>query len=622
MDKRVSEKRMALALYVTLHLLTVIVLMRFSAVAMLTRNDRVAMVVVAFLADGAFVYGGSSEEMQKYKGKGPCLAIGLVSLYSACASFAYRLFLTGDQRPCVYWQGIGYLLLVTVYFLPVIWGLLFAVELLAHRLQVKYAPNQISKGEKSDFWILFAVLMGCELFLLYAFWPGGWSCDVVGVLREADVGGLNDWQPVLYTLMFRAVMRAGFSPVMVLIGKMAGFAALNAAVLVQGRKRGLPIWLLALVGCIWELLPNSATQAVSADKDFPYTLALLWGCYLLFRFVSQKEVSKKLWYKFSLGVDLFLMIGLRHNGFVPVLFLAAFCLIATLKYWKTIKTSLAISAVCAMAAVGIFKGPIYGALNVYPNMASTYTTMVCAVASCINKDLPLSEKTTQKMESVMPLEVWKDYYGRFVGHDFYLWGEGNTYGQIYLENMQKITAQDAFYMYFDAFIRYPDVVIKDRLDGMNIMWDVKQPSESFNLKDLTSIYNYDWTENYFDLSGLEQDVWGAYYNDAAVATCYRKSFIQSTDSVIDLLLWRTGGYLIFLLVLVIYWHKNKMNYMHIAALPLWGNIAASMLVLYHQSFRYVYFIQVLTMALLFMTLCAPGKDGLMEEGQVRRDGKM
>lgn len=618
MDKRISEKMMAATLYVTLHLLTVIVLIRCSDVAMLTRNDQAAMIVVALLADAAFVYGRSIEGMQKYKRKGPCLAIGLVSLYSAWASFAYRLFLTGDRRPCVTWQGIGYLLLATVYFLPVIWGLLLAVELLAHRLQVK----TMYQTSKRDFWILFAVLMGCELFLLYAFWPGGWSCDVVGVLREADVGELNDWHPVLYALIFRVVLRAGFSPVVVLIGKMAGFAALNATVLVQGRKRGLPIWLLALIGCIWELLPNSATQAVSADKDFPYTLALFWGCYLLFRFVDQKEVSKKLWFKFSLAVDLFLMIGLRHNGFVPALFIVAFCLIGTLKYWKTIRTSLAISAVCAMATVGIFKGPVYAVLNVYPNVASTYTTMVCAVASCINKDLPLSEKTTQKMESVMPLEVWKDYYGRFVGHDFYLWGEGNAYGQIYLENMQKITAQDAFYMYFDAFIRYPDVVIKDRLDGMNIMWDVKQPSESFNLKDLTSIYNWDWTENYFDLYGLEQDVWGAYYNGSAVATWYRKSFIQSTDSVIDLLLWRTGAYLIFLLVLVIYWQKNKMNYMHIAALPLWGNIAASMLVLYHQSFRYVYFIQVLTMALFFVTLCAPGKDSLMEEGQVRRDAKI
>ena len=39
-----------------------------------------------------------------------------------------------------------------------------------------------------------------------------------------------------------------------------------------------------------------------------------------------------------------------------------------------------------------------------------------------------------------------------------------------------------------------------------------------------------------------------------------------------------------------------------AAVPMLGNIAASALVLYHQSFRYVYFVQVSVMALLFITV--------------------
>lgn len=167
-------------------------------------------------------------------------------------------------------------------------------------------------------------------------------------------------------------------------------------------------------------------------------------------------------------------------------------------------------------------------------------------------------------------------------------------------------------MYFDALIRYPDVVIKDRLDGTNIMWDIKQPSEAFNLKALTEIYYFDYTENYFNLSRLEKTEWGSYQNNSTVARWYRGTTSKSTDNVLDMLLWRSGAYLILLLVLTLYWHKNGMNSMHIAALPLWGNIAASALVLYHQSFRYVYFIQVLTMALLFMTICAKNKETSMK----------
>ena len=39
-----------------------------------------------------------------------------------------------------------------------------------------------------------------------------------------------------------------------------------------------------------------------------------------------------------------------------------------------------------------------------------------------------------------------------------------------------------------------------------------------------------------------------------------------------------------------------------AAVPMLGNIVGSILVLYHQSFRYVYFIQVSVLALLFITV--------------------
>ena len=38
-----------------------------------------------------------------------------------------------------------------------------------------------------------------------------------------------------------------------------------------------------------------------------------------------------------------------------------------------------------------------------------------------------------------------------------------------------------------------------------------------------------------------------------------------------------------------------------AALPMLANAAGSMLVLYHQSFRYVYFVQVSVLALLYIT---------------------
>ena len=65
--------------------------------------------------------------------------------------------------------------------------------------------------------------------------------------------------------------------------------------------------------------------------------------------------------------------------------------------------------------------------------------------------------------------------------------------------------------------------------------------------------------------------------------------------------------MIALFVLILYWWKNHKNRLWWAAMPIVGNIAGSVLVLYHQSFRYVYFIQLGVIALVFLTITLPKK---------------
>jgi len=106
------------------------------------------------------------------------------------------------------------------------------------------------------------------------------------------------------------------------------------------------------------------------------------------------------------------------------------------------------------------------------------------------------------------------------------------------------------------------------------------------------------------VENLKLDVWGHYYKDSPLAQFYRKTMNTSIHSLADMLLWRSGVYLVLMLIMFIFWWKNKMGRMLWAATPMLSNIAGSLLVLYHQSFRYVYFIQVIVLALLFLTVCS------------------
>ena len=167
-----------------------------------------------------------------------------------------------------------------------------------------------------------------------------------------------------------------------------------------------------------------------------------------------------------------------------------------------------------------------------------------------------------------------------------------------------ITANDAFTVYLEALRKYPDVVIKDRLDGMDLLWDIAQPSDSFNTNSFNNVYLFTEDSIPVNTNGLKRNGEGPFV--FVKITLPAKAYYATADipinSAADMLLWRTGAYLIAFLALLLFWNKNRMGRLWWAAVPMLGNIAASALVLYHQSFRYVYFVQVSVLALLFITV--------------------
>ena len=368
---------------------------------------------------------------------------------------------------------------------------------------------------------------------------------------------------------------------------------------------GVPLPLLAFLGCFFELLPNQALSWTNVLKDFPFTLALLWGTYLLLQLALDTPRSRKWPFYACLALDIFLVSLLRHNGAAPAAAMIVLCVVLTIRRYEQVKLRALAAAVLAAVSFGVFKGPVMSALDVVPVSLSPLTTLFCAVGSCVNKDLPLSEEADAILEKALPLEDWRDYYARYYGHDLYYWHrpEGSV-----PYTPTEVTTPEILQVYGEALRKYPDVVLKDRLDGCDILWDVAQPEDSFNAKSFCLVYDRDWMAQFVDMAD---------YCDAddGVLRDYRQSFFTKAylrltgtprNSVLDILLWRTGAYLIAFWVLLLFWRKNGMRRFCIAAVPLLGNLIISVLYVYHQSFRYVYFVQVCVLALLFAAVvCKP-----------------
>lgn len=537
--------------------------------------------------------------MEKYRTRSVRAALAGTALYGSLASFGQRFFLNGNTRMHGSLPGVVYCFLGFLWFVPLLWSGLCLLEGASARCTPKTRSPRERGGAK---WLLFSCLAAAQAVLLYAFWPGSFPEDAYNQLLAAvGAAPLNDWHPVLNTLLERGILAIFPSAGMIVAVQMGCFLLLLTAILMIGYDRGMPLPWLCLGGCLFVLLPNQALSWTNAMKDYSFTLALLWGTYLLLQLVLDTPWTRKRGFWLCLTADLFLTACLRHNGMVPFLFVGILCLWLTLRRASQVRFRALAAFGGALLSVVIFKGPVYEALNVIPNTQSPYTTMLCAVGSYLNKDLPLSETSRKIMETVIPLEDWRDYYSRFEGHDVYYWGR--PAGSVPYDT-SKVTASMAFRVYLEALLRAPDVVIKDRLDGMDIMWDVTMPPDSFNGNGFDYTYVFDETPlpDCLSLTGWETEDGHRYYSQNPIARWYHRTENLPANGAANMLLWRTGAYLIALLLLLIFWRRNGMGRMLWAALPMLGNVAASMLVLYHQSFRYVYFIQLIVLALLFTTV--------------------
>lgn len=539
--------------------------------------------------------------MEKYRTKGSRAAIGIIAVYASLASFAQRFFLDGNTRMHFSLPGLFYVLSGILWFIPVIRLLLFALEWLSARPRTLPKPG----SRKKALCVLLIALLLCQVFVLWVEWPGGLPADSVDQLHQA-LGdyGMSDSHPFLHTLLERAILTVIPHPGAITAVQLLLFSLVLCAFLMMGYDRGMPLPLLVFLGCFFELMPNQVLSWTNVLKDFPFTLALLWGTYLLLQLALDTPRSRKWPFYVCLALDIFLVSLLRHNGAAPAAAMIVLCIVLTVRRYEQVKLRALTAAVLAAVSFGVFKGPVMTALNVAPTVLSPYTTLFCAVGSCVNKDLPLSEEADAILEKALPLEDWRDYYARYYGHDYYYYQR--PAGSVPY-TPTEVTTPEILRVYGEALCKYPDVILKDRIDGCDVLWDVVQPEDGYTAKSFCFIYSFDELGQYVNIEDYRDDSGNLLpYKQNFFTKAYLRLTGTPRNSVLDILLWRTGAYLIAFWVLLLFWRKNGMQRFRSAAVPVIGNLIISVLYVYHQSFRYVYFVQVCVLALLFATVvCRP-----------------
>jgi len=515
----------------------------------------------------------------------------LISAYASFASFGYRLLLD-SVRISVTAKSVIYLALGALWFYPLVISMLYLLEEVGERSIRSIGGTD--KGRMRTQVACGLACFACLLVGLAAFYPGAYPIDSLQQFSQArGTFILRDSHPVMHTMIIRLLLSIWDNEMFVVIFQMACFAAVVGRACGVVYRCGVPGWLIFAATVVFSLLPNQIMFHICPLKDVLFTSAMMWGTLLLGDLAMDVTCIRRPAYWIQMVLSMLMIATIRHNGIIPAAMMAVLLLILTLKYYRLVKLYSAAAAIAFVALMCVWKGPVLNLLGALPNDATPYMTMFCAVGSVINKGGTLSEENMEKLKRVMPLEDWAAYYSRFSGHDDYMFVRPGGM------DLTGFSAGEAFSIYWDAFTRYPDIVIKDRLDGANLLWDVTRPADSFNAKGFDYMLIADSAG--FQMPGIES---GGYYESASpLASLYRRltDFAMPREEehrqLTNMLLWRPGAYLIFLMVLAVYWRRHKLWRMRWVSLPLLGNTLLWVVGLYYQAFRYVYYIQVLTIVL-------------------------
>ncbi|MFV0343524.1 MAG: hypothetical protein ACK5JH_11675 [Anaerocolumna sp.] len=521
-----------------------------------------------------------SEIMKKYISPKNIILLLLINIYAAFALVAQSLFLSGDKVSFDIISFCKFLFYVILFFLINIY-IIFLLEsvyiFLGTKLEYPILRNNNHTKNHALFYLIFFIPW---IIALIGFFPVNMTSDSVDQWRQAQgIIELTNHHPAFHTLMIRWISYLYPSPFVVGLVQVVFCAYVLSDLWVYLIGKNINRNILMIFALVVALSPGNIMLVTTLWKDIPYTFSLLWLGGLLLRVFDDIDLFfKKPLRVICLIVSLVLVFEFRHNGVIPFLFvILTLVVLAVSKLSRNIVLTLKIMicAVLPVLCVAFINGPLFSYYHVNTEAVggTKYTPMLTALGSIAHNDLKLEDKSIELMESTnVTLEEYSQYYSRFNG-DNYIYGIPNkTWDRSSLGMSEVMT------VYLDELVKYPDVIIKDRLDGTELLWNVSQAQGSFNYKYDIGVYSFDGA-NMINTNFIAKFL--GYYCE-----------VFNRVSILNILFWRSGIYIILLFVLLLFVHIKKLYKSMIFLIPCFGNFISLILSMYHQSYRYIYFIPI------------------------------
>lgn len=522
--------------------------------------------------------------MKKYWSTSGKILTFIISIYTTFAIFGHTLFL----KELAMEISIEKIILFVYLSIWVYMCFLFCIYFIESNKNNIFSLNIPNKKQIKRFKAeIFLIQIVFLLIISIAFYPANITGDGIDQWSQA-MGryNINSAHTPVHTLFLKACISIVNNPYIVVIVQILLFSILITSFASFAYKKGAKKIFLFCAVLLLLILPNTWLMITLISKNIIFAYTILWSMYLMLLLIENPiKFFKKPLNDISLILAMIFVNYIRHNGFLVLYILIASMLFCTIKYWKQIKIIPLMIIIGVFISSWIIENPIYSYFDVQVIKSSGgKTPIIRPIGSCIAQDKYLSDDILDFARQIAPLEQWKEYYNPYDADKFSFSSPK--------PNMKNVSTADALKIYLSILQQYPDVVIKDRLDSMDLLWDVynngiKQYRFAIGIliaSDLKFEKKVDWLDKKYVSES------GNYFKPNMI---YPKisGFIDKSYEIqiFDMICWRNGIYIIlFLLVSLVLFLSKEKRYLLIM-LPALAALFSYILAYCWQNYQYLWF---------------------------------
>ncbi len=490
------------------------------------------------------------------------------------------------------------LLSIFLYLLTNIFMFPFVCNLI-HLFDNSIIVDKKIKTENSNKFALKVFLISFIVMFIacLAFYPGNITSDTVDQISQATGQfPINNVHPAINTIIIKLFMSIWNNIFSIVVGYSLFFSLILAHIYKYLYEQKANVKFLYISLFVFLLSINNISMVTMAWKDIPFTISLLWLTFETYKIVKQKgEYFKKNLNIIFFCVSMTLTYYFRYNGMFPFLVMILYLIFILFKLKE--KLRIVITIIICFFSIWFVQGPFYDYFEVTKGdsiSGGAASFAAKGLGALIYYDGDLSEEDLKTLSKLADLDDLREFYYAY-SIDTYSFQDIK-----FNEGIAELGVPKIYEMYIKHFFKNPKIIIRDRLDGSNLLWSYETPVGGFNYKYDYGVLYPDWVE---DFDGFERNNGTAHFPKSNILQDSFKIYQKAVNKVIllDSFFWRGGIILSILLVLLYYIFIRKIHILPVTY-PTLISVLFWFALMNHQSYRYIWFLYVNTFFLIIFAL--------------------